>query len=178
MERLTALNADPYLQLADSTLGILSVFDELRYDRADGDFLSPAMRSHTVRKLEPYGFRQVSGTVIANAELGARVLIPKFHALGASPFDATRYLARDPQDIYLLTPTQTACAFIDRYETEEAVDRIKTLITKQPINVLRIFDFLEDKPAHDAFREAIGHLKLVQREAIAAEPLCRRRGLG
>lgn len=168
----------PYLQVADWDLGVLSVFDELRYDRADGDYLSPAMRDHTVKKLGPIGFRQTSGTVIESRAHDVRVLIPKFHALGASPFDATRYTAKRGQDFYLLTPTQTACRIIDTYDTEEAVERIKTLIAKQPINLLRIADYLESKSTHQQFEQAIGHLKFVQRQAIQSEPLKGRRGLG
>ena len=177
-ERMQVINADIYLKIADPALGLISVFDELRYDRADGDFLSPAMRNHTVKKLKPLGFRQSSGTVIENRADDVRIIMPKFHAQGASPFDAVRYAPKRAQDFYLLTPTQTACQFIDAYETADAVERIKQLIATQPINVQRIFDFLEDKPAHQRFADAVGHLKLVQREAITSEPLKRRRGLG
>ena len=172
------LDRDAYLNVADWQLNLISVFDELRYDRSDGDYLSPAMRDHAVRKLQGLGFSQISGTVIENRAEDVRILIPKFHALGASPFDATRYTAKRPQDFYLLTPTQTACRFIDRFDTEEAVERVKALIARHPINVLKIDDYLEDKPAHRAFRDAIGHLKYVQRMAVESEPLRERRGLG
>ena len=172
------LDRDPYLHIADWQFNLISVFDELRYDRSDGDYLSPAMRNHAVQKLQGLGFRQISGTVIENRAEDVRILIPKFHALGASPFDATRYAPKRPQDFYLLTPTQTACHFIDRFDTEEAVERIKTLIARQPINVLKIDDYLEDKPTHSAFKDAIGHLKYVQRMAVESEPLVGRRGLG
>ncbi|MCV6596535.1 MAG: hypothetical protein OIF40_05550 [Mangrovicoccus sp.] len=175
---LRELGKDPYLHVADWDLNLISVFDELRYDRADGDFLSTAMRAYGARKLKPLGFRQVSGAVIENRERDVRVLMPKFHALGASPFDAARYTEKRPQDFYLLTPTQTACQFVDHYDTEEAVERIKALIIRHPANLLRLFDFLEDKPAHHRVKEAIGHLKYVQRQAIETEPLKGRRGLG
>lgn len=173
---MRALNPTAYL-FVDDDLQAISVFDELKYDRADADILSPNMRAHVVEMLRPLGFRQASGTVIAHPS-GARVLIPKFHALGASPFDAIRYCNKNPEDLYLLTPTQTACRYIDTFPTETAVDRIEEMIKHQPINLLRIFDMLEHKPAHDAFREAIGYLTYVQRQAVKSEPLCRRRGLG
>lgn len=177
-ERMLVLNQDPYLKIVDMELGLISVFDELRYDRADADFLSPAMRTHAVRKMAPLGFVQSSGTVIENRADDVRVIMPKFHTQGTSPFDAVRYTPKRPQDFYLLTPTQTACQLIDAFETEEAVERIKALIATQPLNILRILDFLEDKPAHKRFEGAVGHLKYVQREAIQSEPLKRRRGLG
>ncbi|MEL6954154.1 MAG: hypothetical protein AAFN09_16950 [Pseudomonadota bacterium] len=175
-EKMAVLNADPYLHLVTEDR-LLSVFDDLKYDRADADWMSGAMRGHAIRKLKPLGFRQVSGTVLQSAE-GVRLHIPKFHAQGASPFDVTRYTPRGPYDFYLLTPTQTACWFIDVCPRQEAVERIKTLIVKQPINLYRLLDYLEKKPAHQAFEDAIGHLKFVQREAVEGDKLKRRRALG
>lgn len=175
---MAVLDRDPYLHIADRSLKLLSVFDDLKYDRADGDWMSPAMRKHAIQKLAPLGFRQISGTVLENKDANVRFLIPKFHAQGASPFDITRYTAKRAQDFYLLTPTQTACQFIDNYSKDEAVARIKDMIVKHPINLYRLMDYLEKKPAHEAFADAIGHLKYVQREAVESEPLCRRRSLG
>ncbi|MEM9010873.1 MAG: hypothetical protein AAGE18_06580 [Pseudomonadota bacterium] len=177
-EMLAVLNRDPYLYLPTSELQILSVFDDLKYDRADADMLSPSMRQHAIRKLRPLGFRQISGTVLLQGDLDVRFLMPKFHALGASPFDIARYTERRPQDFLMLTPTQTACQFIDNYPLADAVSRIKALITEQPINLYRLMDYLERKPAHREFLGAIGHLKYVQRVAVESEPLRRRRALG
>jgi hypothetical protein len=176
-ERMAVLNRDPYLQLADPAQGLLSVFDDLKYDRADADMLSPPMRRHAIAKLAPLGFRQVSGNVLEHRPSGARLLMPKSHALGASPFDITRYTPKRAQDYYLLTPTQTACQFIDSYSRDEAVTRIKALIAKHPVNLLKMEDYLEASETHRAFLEAIGHLRYVQREAITSEPLQRRRAL-
>jgi hypothetical protein len=175
--RLAALNADPYLQLADEALGLISVFDDLKYDRSDADMLSPPMRRHAIAKLGALGFRQVSGNVLADDGSGARVVMPKSHALGASPFDITRYTPKGPSDYYLLTPTQTACQFVDSYPLEDAVTRIKALIAKHPVNLVRMEDYLEKSDSHRAFLGAIGHLKFVQREAVTSEPLQRRRAL-
>ncbi len=178
LEKMRAFSAEPYFQIADEKLGLLSVFDDLRYDRADVDMISPAMRNHVVGKLGPLGFRQTSGTVLEHAEADMRVHIPKFHALGASPFDITRYTEKRPQDYCLLTPTQVACQYVDHFELDEAVQRIEALIAKHPINLLKLADYLEGKPKHRAFREVLGHIKLKQRVAVESEPLCRRRSLG
>jgi len=175
---LQALDADPYVCVADWDRRLFSVFDDLKYDRADADMLSPAMRRHAIGRLALAGFRQRSGSVLEHRGADSRVLIPKAHALGASPFDVTRYTPKRPQDFYLLTPTQTACQIIDAYPLEEAVDRMKRLIATQPINLLKLADYLEKTPTHQDVLQAIGHLKYVQREAIASEPLCRRRALG
>ena len=178
LEQMRAFSAEPYFQIADERLGLLSVFDDLKYDRADVDMISPAMRKHVIGKLGPLGFRQTSGTVLEHDEADMRVHIPKFHALGASPFDIARYTEKRPQDYCLLTPTQVACQYVDHYALDEAVQRIEALIAKPPINLLKLADYLEGKPKHRAFREVLGHIKLKQRIAVEAEPLCRRRSLG
>ncbi|WP_171229114.1 hypothetical protein [Ruegeria sp. HKCCA4008] len=178
LEKMRAFKGEPYFQIADEKLGLLSVFDDLKYDRADVDMISPAMRKHVVSKLGPLGFRQISGTVLEHVKADMRVHIPKFHALGASPFDITRYTDKRAQDYCLLTPTQVACQFIDHYVLDEAVQRIEALVEKHPINLLKLADYLEGKPKHRAFREVLGHIKLKQRIAVESEPLCRRRSLG
>ena len=172
------LNFGPYMFIADETLRLISVFDDLKYDRADLDMMSPAMRGHVIKQLNPIGFKQVSGNVLLHAETDVRCLIPKFHALGASPFDITRYIHRGKNDFYVLTPTQTACQYVDHYSLEEAVERVKALIMRQPINLYKMLDYLEHKPKHQEFSRAIGHLRLMQREAVESEPLKTRRALG
>ncbi len=168
----------PYLQVADENLRLLSVFDDLSYDRADADMLSPAMRRHAIGVLADHGFRQTSGTVLTHTESGNKCVIPKFHALGASPFDILRYTKRGPSDYVLLTPTQTACQYIEIFDHEAAVERVKALIVSQPINIYRLMDYLDKTPDHRAFQNAIGHLKYVQRTAIESDPLRSRRALG
>lgn len=178
LTQLQGLNATPYLYLADAGLGLISVFDDLKYDRSDADMLSPAMRRHVVDKLGAMGFAQTSGNLLTHAETGQRVIFPKSHALGASPFDITQYTPKGAGDFYLLTPTQTACQFIDAYNKADALDRIKALIARQPINIYRLMDYLEKKPAHQAFTDTIGHLKFVQRAALESDALRGRRALG
>ena len=76
-EKMAVLNADPYLHLVTEDR-LLSVFDDLKYDRADADWMSGARRGHAIRKLKPLGFRQVSGTVLQSAE-GVRLLSQPEH---------------------------------------------------------------------------------------------------
>lgn len=176
-ERLAVINSDPYLCVADTRLKLISVFDDLKYDRADMDLLSGPMRRRIMEKLAPLGFRQVSGAVLENTALDIRMHMPKFRALGASPFDATRDTPRRSQDYFILTPTQAACFIIDNYGLGDAIDKIAELVTHQPVNLLRLSDYLERKDIHQAASRAIGHLVLVQRKAVEEEPLCRRRAL-
>jgi hypothetical protein len=168
----------PYITLADRELRLISVFDDLRYDRADADMLTPAMRKHAVERLGRFGFRQMSGTVLENRANDTRCLMPKSHALGASPFDITRYTPRRDQDFYILTPTQTACQFIDHYDHEDAVSRVANLMRMQPLNLFRLMDYLEHTDAHRQFLQAIKFLKDFQADVITKDPLRQRRALG
>ncbi|MBV6633348.1 MAG: hypothetical protein KI792_10015 [Alphaproteobacteria bacterium] len=177
-DRLETLSRDPYLWVARPPLNIISVFDDLKYDRSDLDMMSAPMRERVINQMAPLGFRQTSGRILESSADDVRVIFPKFQALGASPFDIARYRDRRPQDYLALTPTQTACQLIDHYDHGEAVEQVKALITKQPINIYRLMDYLEHKPAHRDFLNAIGHLKFVQREALESEALKGRRALG
>lgn len=171
------LTLGPYLTVIDNPENIISIFDELRYDRADADMVSPAMRRHVVEQLKKMGFKQKSGNIIENIHEDIRCIIPKSHALGASPFDILRYTHKRQQDYYILTSTQAACQLVESYPTEEAVLKIGELIEKQPINVNRLYDYLEDNDTHQAFLHAIPHLRYLQRLALKSEPLCRMRAL-
>lgn len=169
---------DKYLFLADRHLRLISVFDDLTYDRADADILSPPMRRHLAQTLAKHGFKQSSGTVFKNKDIGIKCILPKAHALGASPFDVTRFTQRSEGDFYVLTPTQTACFFIDHYDIDDAVNRVADLIQRQPINILKISDYLERKPNHRAFMSAIDQLSTLQKEAVAADKLRFMKALG
>ena len=59
----SAVNFGHYMTLADDTLNLISIFDDLKYDRADADMMSPAMRRHGIQNLAKLGFRQTSGTI-------------------------------------------------------------------------------------------------------------------
>ncbi len=169
---------DKFIYVADQTLKIISVFDELRYDRADADLLSVGMRKHAIKKLGQMGFRQTSGMVLQHTESDVRCVIPKFHTLGMSPFDIIRYTPKKTADFYLLTPTQTACQFIDHLPEDVLVERLEQLITVQPINLYRIMDFLEKgNDKHQFFLDALGYLTHVQRKAIENLPLSSMRSL-
>ena len=167
--KLKRINFGPYMCLADAQLRIISIFDDLHFDRADLDMMSPAMRSYVITRLAPLGFIQTSGNILRHEATGVRCLIPKFSGLGASPFDIIRYTPRNEMDFYILTPTQTACQYVDNYPLAIAVERIKILIYCQPVNLYKIFDYLEHKPSHELFADAIAHLSLTQSEAVNSE---------
>lgn len=169
---------DQYITNINIDLKILSIFDDIRYDRADLDVITGPMRDHAIHKLRNFGFSQISGSILENAHHNLRIIIPKSHTLGASPFDATRYTKKRDQDLYMLTPTQAACQLIDQCCPCDAVDRIKNLIACQPINILRILDFLERKPAHGIYRENVRMFRDFQKEVTTNGSLKHQRPLG
>ncbi|MEL7213141.1 MAG: hypothetical protein AAGK92_10795 [Pseudomonadota bacterium] len=166
-----------YMMLADARMNLFSVFDDLKYDRSDLDMMSPGMRRHAISMLSKAGFKQVSGRVLRHEAQDIVCHFPKFHALGSSPFDITRYTPKRERDYYILTPTQTACQIIDGYGLEEAMTRLEALVRLQPVNVFKLRDYLEDQAAHRDFEPLVGHLMAVQKEAVAASPLRSRRAL-
>jgi hypothetical protein len=167
-----------YLYLADDQLNLISVFDDLKYSRSDADILSVGMRQHVVKEFRKLGFKQKSGTILTHTSEDTQCFMPKFHALGASPFDIARYTPKRAQDYYILTPTQTACQLIETYPLENALERVKSLITKHPANLQRILDYIDPLATHTAFADAIGHLKYLQRKAIETTDLKFMKALG
>ena len=170
-------NYGNHIYLCEPPFNIISIFDDLKYDRSDMDILSPSMRRHIVNMLKPLGFKQTSGNILLHKEKDVKCIIPKSHALGASPFDITRYTPKREQDYYLLTPTQTACQYVDNCSVEDAVEYIGKLVAKHPINVFKLCDYLETNETHQQFLRAIPHIKYLQRIAVESEPLCRMRSL-
>ena len=154
-----------YLYITECAPNIISIFDELNYDRSDADMVSPAMRMHIVKKLGNIGFKQKTGNILENKQYDIRCIIPKSHALGASPFHITDYTKKREQDFFVLTPTQSACQFIQHFPVETAIEHIHRLIKTQPINLKRLTDYLEmdSESTYASFLEAIGHLKYLQR---------------
>lgn len=176
-DMVAVLNADPYLAVADAGLKLISVFDDLHYDRADLDMLSAPMRRRALKKLAPFEYFQRSGSVIENRAADIRIHMPKFRALGASPFDVLRETSMRPQDYALLTPTQAAAQIIAAYEVDTAKELLAALVAKHPANLLRLFDFLEPTPTKAAVRDMLGEVLFLQRAAVAKEPLKSRRAL-
>lgn len=174
---LGVLNADPYLMVADAELRLISVFDDLHYDRADLDMLSAPMRRRALSKLAPLGFVQRSGSMIENRDEDIRIHLPKFRALGASPFDALRETPMRPQDFALLTPTQAAAQLIATHPIETAKERVAAIVVKHPVNLLRLFDFQGPGPSQAPVREMLGELVTLQSAAVTNEPLKSRRAL-
>lgn len=177
LDNWTKVQKGGYIHVIGEGLNIISIFDELRYDRSDCDIVSPAMRMHLAKQLQKIDFRQVSGSKFHSKKLDICCYIPKSHALGASPFHILDAIKKREQDYYVLTPTQTACQLIKHFDIDLAVERISELIRVQPINIYRLSDYLDYEETYHEFSQAIGHLKYVQRIAIEETSLSKRKAL-
>ncbi|MBS9777320.1 MAG: hypothetical protein KGV50_01025 [Gammaproteobacteria bacterium] len=168
---LSDLHSDKYLYWHAPPLRVISIFDEIKYDRSDLDIVSLGMRRHAIKKLHKFGFTQKSGHVLLQPETGIQCVIPKFVALGASPFSATRYHQRNEYDYWVFTPVQATCFIIENMPFDEAIVRIEDLLRKQPINLYKVIDFLERKSTHQPYHQALKELYELQKELVEKEPL-------
>ncbi len=159
-------------------LNVLSVFDDIKYDRSDIDILSPAMRHYAAKFLKNQGFRQKSGQCFISRDCEEKLWMPKPSVLGASPFDITRYIKRDVSDAIILTPTQTAAFLFDRLELKDAVSEIAVLIEQQPINLLKLRDHIPRYGDRERYTQAFPYLRFCQRKAIERPHMRFKRSLG
>lgn len=172
-----AISEDDYLFWVDS-IHVLSVFDDIKYDRSDIDILSPAMRRYTAKFLKNQGYHQKSGQCFASKNGPHKLWMPKPSVLGASPFDITRYISREENDAYILTPTQTAAYLLDTLTLDTAVKEIALLIEQQPINLLKLRDHIPKYSDRNRYAEAFPYLRYCQRQVIENPRMRFKRSLG
>lgn len=170
-------NNQTYFAWHESPIQIISVYDDKRYDRSDIDNLSPAMYRYTANQLKDFGFVRVSGRVFQHSVFNADAIIVQAKVQGASPFHSLDYCSRKPEDILILTPTQTAAVFINDLPHEQAIEKIVALIKTQPINLFKLKDHLENSSRHISFLDAIPYIKYEQRKAVESAPLLNKRAL-
>ena len=106
---------------------IISVFDDVRYDRSDIDLLTTSMRKHIINLLKSLDCSLKRGNQLI-APNGTSLWMPKPSVLGASCFDITRYTPREIRDIYILTPTQTAAYWFEHSDLDVAVEGIEAML--------------------------------------------------
>ena len=120
-----------------------SVFEDVKYDRSDIDILGPGMRRYVTNFLTTLDCKTRSGRCIVHRHSGLNCWLPKPSVLAASPFDITRYRPREPKDIYILTPTQTAAYLFQHLDFDLAIIAIFEMIKTQPVNLLKLQDTLQ-----------------------------------
>ncbi len=173
---IMAIERDPYLYWHQQ-LRIISVFDDVRYDRSDLDLLSPAMRQHIVKQLKQLGCKQARGQQLISPN-GNVLWMPKPSVLGSSTFDIGKYTKRAEHDIYILTPTQAAAYWLDNGELEPAVEAIANMIKQQPCNLRKIEDHIGSNPKRKAYIQAMPYLRKVLRESQEQPEMKFKRSLG
>jgi hypothetical protein len=170
--------ADEYLYWLPQ-VGVISVYDDSLYDRSDLDLLSPGMRRHVVSYLKKHGAKQKRGACIAAPKsIGHFWLSKPSVLLATSPYDATIYLPREQDDIYILTPTQTAAYLIDNLPLQEAIAAIESLGKQQPMNIGKLEDYLPEHFDKPTYRGAFTYLRTQQKAVRANSKIKFKRALG
>jgi hypothetical protein len=172
------INADDYLYWLPE-IGVISVYDDGLYDRSDLDLLSPGMRRYVAQYLTQHGCRQKRGTCIAAPDsLGHFWLSKPSVLLAASPYDVTRSIPRQPDDIYILTPTQASAYLLDNLPLQPAVAAIEALGKQQPMNIGKLEDYLPEHFDKPDLRGAFTYLRTQQKAVRAQSGMKFKRALG
>jgi|GEM_PF-1810625 len=164
---------DIYIRTHTLPVNMISVFDDVRFDRSDIDNLSPGMYRYISKCLKELGFKQDSGRTFSHNEFDIRCEIPKSRVQGSSPFHVLDYTPKREQDFYILTPTQVAGVMISRLPHADAVPLLVDLVEHHPINLFKLKDHLDSSQNHQDFLNVVAHLKYKQREAASKQPLIR-----
>lgn len=171
------IEKDKYLHWHED-INAISVFDDVKYDRADVDMLTPAMRKYITNYLVERGCKLKSGASVIHKALGLTFILPKPSVLGASPFDITRHFPRNDGDIYIFTPTQTAAYLFDHVDLESAVEQMSEMIKQQPVNLLKLEDAIGKQAKRQDYLQAMGYLTYCQRQSIEQPGMRFKRSLG
>lgn len=173
------LKDDKNFYVVEAPMSILSVFDHTNYDRSDLDLLSGPQRQYVERKLKKYGYKFKTGRVLQSKTNPIVFRIPKQSIISANPFDIIRYEKRDQGDIFVLTPTQTACLIINRItDQDELKEALKDLIKKQPINLKKIYDNIRFEKSKETYQSIHSELLDFQTEVIKSTDLKYKQHLG
>ena len=172
-----AILKDAHL-LWHESIRVISVFDDVRYDRSDIDILGPGMRRHVSKFLIQLGCKARSGGRIVEPDSGLNFVLPKPSILAASPFDITRYHQRGADDIYILTPTQTAAYYFQAMDFDLAIMAIAGLIQTQPVNLLKLLDTLEHHRERKCYEPVLHYLLACQKHAVKQGGMKFKRSLG
>lgn len=172
------INDDDYLYWLPE-IGVISVYDDGLYDRSDLDLLSPGMRKHVIHYLKQHSCRQKRGTCIAAPDsLGHFWLSKPSVRLAASPYDATRSISRQVDDVYILTPTQASAYLLDNLPLQLAVAAIEALGKQQPMNIGKLEDYMPEHFDKPDYRGAFTYLRTQQKAVRAQSGMKYKRALG
>ena len=97
---------------------------------------------------------------MASPKFRTNFIFPKNGILGASPFDATKFVKRGEEDYFVLTPTQAAALLIQWKLKTDLLENLKRLISYHPINLDKLKDHSNsDKALESTFNSLYNELK-------------------
>ena len=102
--------------------------------------MNASMRNYFKEKLRKLEYNWLSGNILASPKFSTNFIFPKNGILGASPFDATKFVKRGEEDYFVLTPTQAAALLIQWKLKTNLLENLKRLISYHPINLDKLKD--------------------------------------
>lgn len=173
-----SINANKNLYCIEQ-LPLVTVYDDNLFIRNDYDVLSPGQRNYLITFFTKHGFKQKSGTLLANGAMNIHFPKPQSN-LAVSAFEA-RFIDVPKTDFYCVTPTQFAESlfyfFVDKEGSgEELVDELKCLINKCPFNIEWLRDISYHSPIESLTLRAFNELSDYQ-SAIIEEKFKKKRAL-
>jgi hypothetical protein len=98
--------------------------------------------------------------------------------LATSPYDATRSISREVDDVYILTPTQASAYLLDNLPLQLAVAAIEALGKQQPMNIGKLEDYMPEHFDKPDYRGAFTYLRTQQKAVRAQSSMKFKRALG
>lgn len=174
-----ALKNDPNIIFIPDSL-VVSIFDFNFYDRSDYDILTQAQRLHLEKKVKPLGYTWVSGRQLKIKENyeAPWFSFPKPSVQGAIPSDIFIHNKRAPNEILVLTPTQTACYILKQEKTDKIKELLTHLVAHHPINLKKMEDLFRVEPEYATFMSMYPELTKIQETAVNETKLKNKSHLG
>lgn len=176
-EVLKRLNDDKNLVVFEKH-NIISVYDDNFYDRSDFDAINAAQKKYLKLSLKNFNYEWSSGRVLESSLYPLKFLCPKPKTLMSSPYDILDFENKPPNSIFILTPTQTLGQLLKlEFDAVSLKTQAKALITKTPVNLLKLKDGLRDEPLVK-LNSILSNLSIFQKKIISAPKFKNKRQLG
>ncbi len=149
---------------------LLSVIDDDWYENYEYDIVSKSQRDLMNAFLLKRGFKQKSGRVFLQEELGLIIEYAKpTGTLGANPADETLQVVKKNSSWTICTPTQAVLVLISKMTAEtqmQTLKQIQELVQKQSANLDKIGDWVAEYGHEKFYRENKSELLRLQKEAM------------
>lgn len=157
---------------------VLSVYDDNFYDRSDFDAINSAQKKYLKSALEEFKYTWKSGRVLETSLHSLKFLCPKPRTLMSSPYDILDFETLQKNSIFILTPTQMLGHLLKQKLTQtELKKKAMTLISKTPVNLLKLKDGLRGEPL-TLFNSLLADLTKHQKSVIESPNFISKRQIG